>query len=152
MIKQAWIDLFGPEVVWELYGGTELQALTFISGDQWLTHRGSVGTVVARRDEGARRRRQRVPTRRGRRDLHAASAGQRAHLPLHRRDRQSPATAGTRSAISDYFDEDGYLYLNDRRVDMFTVGGRNVYPAEIEGRWPRIPDVLSCLVVGVPRR
>jgi acyl-CoA synthetase (AMP-forming)/AMP-acid ligase II len=36
-----------PEVVWELYGGTELQALTFISGDQWLTHRGSVGVVVA---------------------------------------------------------------------------------------------------------
>jgi len=34
-------------VIWELYGGTELQALTFISGDQWLTHRGSVGVVVA---------------------------------------------------------------------------------------------------------
>ncbi len=30
-VKQAWIDLLGPEVVWELYGGTELQALTFIS-------------------------------------------------------------------------------------------------------------------------
>lgn len=32
-----------PDVVWELYGGTELQALTFISGAEWLTHRGSVG-------------------------------------------------------------------------------------------------------------
>lgn len=48
-IKEAWIKLLGPEVVWELYGGTELQALTFISGDQWLTHRGSVGVVVAGR-------------------------------------------------------------------------------------------------------
>ena len=38
---------WGPETVWELYGGTELQALTFISGDQWLAHRGSVGIVVA---------------------------------------------------------------------------------------------------------
>jgi bile acid-coenzyme A ligase len=46
-IKQAWIDLLGPEVVWELYGGTELQAMTFISGSQWLTHPGSVGVVVA---------------------------------------------------------------------------------------------------------
>src|SRR5262249_52434932 len=45
-VKQAWIDLLGPEKVWELYGGTELQAMTFISGDQWLTHRGSVGSVV----------------------------------------------------------------------------------------------------------
>jgi len=46
-IKQAWIDLLGPEAVWELYGGTELQALTFINGTQWLTHPGSVGIVVA---------------------------------------------------------------------------------------------------------
>ena len=49
-----------------------------------------------------------------------------------------------------YFDEDGFLYLNDRRVDMFTVGGRNVYPAEIESALSAHPDVLSCLVVGVP--
>jgi bile acid-coenzyme A ligase len=49
-----------------------------------------------------------------------------------------------------YFDEDGFLYLSDRRVDMFTVGGRNVYPAEIENALSAHPDVLSCLVVGVP--
>jgi len=49
-----------------------------------------------------------------------------------------------------YFDEDGFLYLSDRRVDMFTVGGRNVYPAEIENALSAHPDVMSCLVVGVP--
>src|SRR4029078_7125949 len=42
-VKQAWIELLGPEAVWELYAGSELQACTFITGDQWLTHRGSVG-------------------------------------------------------------------------------------------------------------
>lgn len=47
VVKQAWIDVLGPEVVWELYGGTELQALTFVSGTQWLRHPGTVGTVVA---------------------------------------------------------------------------------------------------------
>ena len=93
-VKQAWIDLLGPEAVWELYGGTELQALTFISGDQWLTHPGSVGVVVAGRDEGARRRRQRVPARRGRRDLHAPGAGKRADLPLRRRHREEPRRLG----------------------------------------------------------
>ncbi|HXO50727.1 MAG TPA: AMP-dependent synthetase, partial [Mycobacterium sp.] len=41
-------------------------------------------------------------------------------------------------------------YLNDRRVDMFTVGGRNVYPAEIESALSAHPNILSCLVVGVP--
>jgi bile acid-coenzyme A ligase len=49
-----------------------------------------------------------------------------------------------------YFDDDGFLYLSDRRVDMFTVGGRNVYPAEIENALSAHPDVLSCLVVGIP--
>jgi bile acid-coenzyme A ligase len=49
-----------------------------------------------------------------------------------------------------WFDSDGYLYLADRRVDMFTVGGRNVYPAEIENTLAEHPSVLSCLVVGVP--
>ena len=47
VVKRAWIDILGPEVVWELYGGTELQALTFITGTQWLRHPGSVGVVVA---------------------------------------------------------------------------------------------------------
>lgn len=46
-VKQAWIDILGPEVVWELYGGTELQALTFISGTEWLDHRGSVAVRSA---------------------------------------------------------------------------------------------------------
>lgn len=43
-----------------------------------------------------------------------------------------------------------FFYLSDRRVDMFTVGGRNVYPAEIESALAEHPDVLSCLAVGVP--
>ncbi len=50
-----------------------------------------------------------------------------------------------------WFDVEGYLYLADRRVDMFTVGGRNVYPAEIESALSEHPPaVLSCLAVGVP--
>jgi len=46
-VKQAWIELLGPEAVWELYTASENQAETFITGEQWLTHRGSVGPVVA---------------------------------------------------------------------------------------------------------
>src|SRR6266700_4900125 len=45
-LKQAWIDWLGPEKVIELYGGTELQAVTLISGTEWLEHRGSVGRTV----------------------------------------------------------------------------------------------------------
>lgn len=148
-IKQAWIDLLGPEKVWELYGGTELQALTFISGDQWLTHRGSVGVVVAGEmkvldDDG-----------------NPCPPGVVGEIYMRPSPGSAPtyryvgATAKTRDgwdSLGDlgYFDDDGFLYLSDRRVDMFTVGGRNVYPAEIENALSAHPDVLSCLVVGVP--
>jgi bile acid-coenzyme A ligase len=148
-IKQAWIDLLGPEKVWELYGGTELQALTFISGDQWLTHRGSVGVVVAGEmkvldDDG-----------------NPCPPGVIGEIYMRPGPGSAPtyryigAAAKTRDgwdSLGDlgYFDEDGFLYLSDRRVDMFTVGGRNVYPAEIENALSAHPDVLSCLVVGVP--
>jgi bile acid-coenzyme A ligase len=148
-IKEAWIDLLGPEKVWELYGGTELQALTIISGDQWLTHRGSVGAVVSGEmkvldDDG-----------------NPCPPGVVGEIYM----RPSPGSAptyryiGTTAKSRDgwdslgdlgYFDADGFLYLSDRRVDMFTVGGRNVYPAEIEGALSAHPEVLSCLVVGVP--
>ena len=148
-IKQAWIELLGPEVVWELYGGTELQALTFISGDQWLTHRGSVGVVVAGEmqvldDDG-----------------NPCPPGVVGEIYMRPGPGSAPtyryvgATAKSRDgwdSLGDlgHFDADGFLYLSDRRVDMFTVGGRNVYPAEIENALSAHPDVLSCLVVGVP--
>jgi len=148
-VKEAWIEILGPDVVWELYGGTELQALTFISGTEWLTHRGSVGRVVSgemkvldddgnpcppgvvgeiymRPKPGAR------PTYR-----YIGSAAK------HRDGWDSLGDLG-------WFDDEGYLYLADRRVDMFTVGGRNVYPAEIENAISEHPAVLSCLVVGIP--
>lgn len=148
-VKQAWIDLLGPQVLWEMYGGTELQALTFISGEQWLTHRGSVGVVVAGEmtvldDDGD-----------------PCPPGVVGEVYMRRSPGAAPtyryigSTAKTRDgwdSLGDlgYFDADGFLYLNDRRVDMFTVGGRNVYPAEIESALSAHPDVLSCLVVGVP--
>jgi len=148
-IKRAWIDLLGPEVIWELYGGTELQALTFIRGDQWLTHPGSVGVVVAGEmkvldDDG-----------------NECPPGVSGEIYMRPSPGSAPtyryvgATAKSRDgwdSLGDlgYFDADGFLYLNDRRVDMFTVGGRNVYPAEIESALAEHPNVLSCLVVGVP--
>ncbi|OBI90411.1 AMP-binding protein [Mycobacterium sp. 1245805.9] len=148
-IKQAWIDLLGPEVVWELYGGTELQALTFISGGQWLTHRGSVGVVVAGEmkvldDDGNPC----PPGVVGEIYMRPAPGS----APTYRYVGVTPKSQDGWDSLGDlgYFDDDGFLYLSDRRVDMFTVGGRNVYPAEIENALSAHPEVLSCLVVGVP--
>jgi bile acid-coenzyme A ligase len=148
-IKRAWIDLLGPEKVWELYGGTELQSITVISGDIWLAHPGSVGIVVAGEmkvldDDGN--------------ECPAGVVGEIYMRPGHGSPptyRYVGVTAKSRDgwdSLGDlgHFDADGFLYLSDRRVDMFTVGGRNVYPAEIESALAEHPDVLSCLAVGVP--
>lgn len=149
VIKQAWIDLLGPDAVWELYGGTELQAMTFVSGEQWLTHPGSVGVVVtgqmkALDDAGD----ECPPGIVG--EIHMRPDPGSA--PTYRYVGETAKSRDGWDSLGDlgYFDEDGFLYLSDRRVDMFTVGGRNVYPAEIEAALAVHPDILSCLVVGVP--
>ena len=148
-VKEAWIEILGPETVWELYGGTELQALTFVSGTQWLEHRGSVGVVVAGEmkvldDDGD----ECPPGVVGEIYMRPAPGS----APTYRYIGANAKSRDGWDSLGDlgYFDEDGFLYLNDRRVDMFTVGGRNVYPAEIESALSAHPNVLSCLAVGVP--
>jgi len=47
-------------------------------------------------------------------------------------------------------DEDGYLFLVDRRTDLIISGGTNIYPAEVEGAIESHPDVRSCAVIGLP--
>jgi bile acid-coenzyme A ligase len=151
-IKQAWIDLVGPEAVWELYGGTELQALTFIRGDQWLTHPGSVGVVVAGEmkvldDDGN----ECPPGVSGEIYMRPSpgSPPTYRYIGSTAKSRDGWDSLGDLGYYRD-FGADRYFYLNDRRVDMFTVGGRNVYPAEIESALSAHPNVLSCLVVGIP--
>jgi len=139
--------------VWELYGGTELQALTFISGTEWLTHRGSVGRVVSGEmkvldDDGA----DCPPGVVGEIYMRPRPGSQPTYRYIGSTAKSRPDALGAWDSLGDlgWFDDEGYLYLADRRVDMFTVGGRNVYPAEIENALSEHPAVLSCLVVGVP--
>ena len=148
---QAGLDrLLGPEAVWELYGGTELQALTFISGDSVADPSRLGGRRRHRRDEGARRRRQRMRARRRRRDLHAARPGQRADLPLHRRDGQEPRRLG--------FARRPRLLRRRRASSTSATGGSTCSPSAAatstpprsRRRSPSIQTILSCLVVGVP--
>ena len=149
-LKQAWIDWLGPEKVLELYGGTELQAMTVITGTEWLAHRGSAGRPVIGeiqiRDFDGRP----VP------------AGQEGEIWMRRgADAPSPyeyigATArsapGGWESLGDigHVDADGYVYITDRLADMILVGGANVYPAEIEAALDEHPAVRSSCVIGLP--
>lgn len=152
-VKEAWIEILGPEVVWELYGGTELQALTFISGTEWIDRRGSVGRVVSGEmkildDDGN----ECPPGVVGEIYMRPRPGAKPTYRYIGSTAKSRPDALGAWDSLGDlgWFDDDGYLYLADRRVDMFTVGGRNVYPAEIENVLAEHPAVLSCLVVGLP--
>ena len=149
-LKQAWIDWLGPQVVVELYGGTELQAVTLISGTEWLEHRGSVGRTVVGEIEI------RDP------DGHPVPVGEEGEIWM-RRGAGVPSPyryvgATARSAAEGWeslgdigkVDADGYVYITDRLADMILVGGANVYPAEIEAALDEHPAVVSCCVFGLP--
>lgn len=147
-VKQAWIDWLGPEVIWELYAGTEAQAATVISGTEWLTHRGSVGRpaygLIQICDEDGKVL---PPGEVG--DVWMRSA---SGAPTYRYVGADATRRDGWETLGDvgWMDREGYLYLADRRTDMVLVGGANVYPAEIEGVLEEHPAVLSSCVIGLP--
>jgi long-chain acyl-CoA synthetase len=49
-----------------------------------------------------------------------------------------------------YVDEDGFLYISDRKSDMVISGGVNIYPAEVENELINMPGVKDCTVFGIP--
>lgn len=151
-LKQFWIDWIGPEKIWEMYGGTEGFATTQLSGVEWLAHRGSVGRpagseVLIRGDDGAAL----PPGEIGEiymRRIGAAGQGRSYHYLGANSRRLSNGF----ESFGDYgrVDEDGYLYIADRRTDLIISGGRNLYPAEIEAALMAHPDVVEAIVIGLP--
>jgi bile acid-coenzyme A ligase len=148
-LKEAWIERLGAEKIWELYGGTEMVSVTIITGPEWLEHRGSVGRPVMGD--------MRVLDVNGE-EMPPGSVGE----IFMRRAEGTPETfhyIGAEAKEQDgwtslgdlgWKDEDGYLYISDRRVDMISPGGANVYPAEVENALDAHPKVISTVVVGVP--
>ncbi len=150
-LKEAFIEWLGPEVIWELYGGTEGQGSTTIQGTEWLTHKGSVGRPVETcemkifGEDGA--------------ELPPGEVGEVFLRPLagqgtsyYYLGAEAKAIEGGWESLGDmgWMDEDGYLYLSDRRSDMIVVGGANIYPAEVEAALDSWPGVRSSAVIGLP--
>jgi bile acid-coenzyme A ligase len=150
-LKRFWIDLVGPRQVTELYGATEAVGITIIRGDEWLAHPGSVGRPFASElrilDEAGQ-------------DVPAGTIGEvfmRRQPPVGETYHYlgSPPAKSTPDGFASVgdlgrVDEEGYLFLADRRVDMIVTGGANVYPAEVEAALTEHPAVADVAVIGVP--
>ena len=150
-LKEAFIEWLGASVIWELYGGTEGTGSTIISGDEWLSHRGSVGKpgeasemkIVGENGET-------LPHGEvGELYIRPASGPGTTYRYI---GAEAKAIEGGWESLGDlgYFDEDGYLYLADRHTDMILSGGANIYPAEVEAAIDAFPSVRSSAVIGLP--
>jgi bile acid-coenzyme A ligase len=149
-LKQAWIDWLGPDAVFELYGGSEAQATTVITGSEWLEHRGSVGRPVigeieVRGDDG----RPSPPLEVGEIWMRRGPNAPASYRYVGASAKTAPDGWESLGDLG-YLDEEGFVYLTDRDADMILVGGANVYPAEVEAALDQYPTVRSSCVIGLP--
>jgi long-chain acyl-CoA synthetase len=148
-VKRAMLDWWGPVVV-EYYAATEGGGAT-IFADEWLRKPGSVGkawsySVIKILDESGV---ELPPNQPGLVYLQMGGSS----FAYHRAEEKTrESRRGELFTVGDigYLDEDGYLYLCDRKSDLIISGGVNIYPAEIEGELVMHPAVADVAVFGVP--
>jgi long-chain acyl-CoA synthetase len=150
-VKRRMIDWFGP-VLLEHYGSTELGAVVYCNSADWLSHPGTVGKALphvelkvfdAQRNE--------VPNGTpgeifARFKLYPDFVYQNDPAKRAAMEYRGLWTAGD----IGYLDDDGFLYLSDRKNDMVISGGVNIYPKEIETELYELPGVFDCAVFGIP--
>ena len=151
-VKEQMFEWWG-RILYEYYGGTEVNGLTHTGPDEWFEHRGTVGKavlgVIHICDEDGR-------------ELPAGEPGivyfelpampfEYLKDPEKTKSAQHPQHPNW-SALGDvgYVDEDGFLYLTDRATHMIISGGVNIYPQEIEDALIMHPQVLDVAVIGAP--
>ena len=151
-VKQKMIDWWGPILV-EYYAGTEGNGMTAVDSATWLTRPGTVGrpilgTLRICADDGT--------------ELPAGQPGgvffERDEIPFSyhndpdkTRAAQHPDhPAWTTLGDIGYLDEDGFLFLTDRKAFMIISGGVNIYPQEIENVLALHPAVYDVAVIGLP--
>lgn len=150
-LKRRWMELTAPETLLEAFGSSEAAGACLIRGDEWLLHPGSVG-----RPHGCALR---ILDD----EFHEVPTGEVGEIffrpdshpePTYHYIGSPPAKTTPDGFISvgdmGHVDEEGYLFLSDRRVDLIIRGGANIYPAEVEAALSEHPDIADVVVVGLP--
>ena len=150
-VKRRMIDWLGP-VLDEYYNSTEGVGGTIIFSDEWLRKPGSVGKarddneIVILDDDGSLLPAGEIGT------VYSVSRGRALFEYFRDPEKTEQSRRGEYRTVGDvgYLDEDGYLFLSDRKSDMIISGGVNIYPAEIESVLITHPRVADVAVFGIP--
>jgi fatty-acyl-CoA synthase len=152
-IKQRMMDWLGP-IIYEYYAASEAVGSTHISPEEWLARPGSVGRTrtgaVHICDEDGR-------------ELAPGEAGliyfeDPGKAKFHYLNDEAKTARARHPQHPDWYavgdigrvDEEGYLYLTDRKDFMIISGGVNIYPQAIEDALIVHPKVLDAAVIGAP--
>jgi acyl-CoA synthetase (AMP-forming)/AMP-acid ligase II len=149
-VKRAMIEWLGP-IITEYYGATEGNGFTYCDSNEWLAHPGTVGRSIAGQllilDENGN---ECPPGTDGTVWFRGATNFEYFDDPAKTAENRS--SDGEASTVGDvgHVDDDGWLYLTDRKSYMIISGGVNIYPQETENLLSTHPAVLDVAVVGVP--
>jgi len=150
-VKQAMMDWWGP-VIHEYYAGTEGNGFCAAGPQEWLAHPGTVGrpllgAVHICDDDG----RELPPGETGTIYFSDGGTFEYHNDPDKTADSQHPSQRGwTTLGDMGYLDDDGFLFLTDRKTFMIISGGVNIYPQEVENLLVTHEKVADVAVFGVP--
>ncbi len=153
-LKQQYVATFPPESLFEVYGSTELGVNTILRPEDQMRKPGSCGKeapMVEIRlydDDGN------VVTGTGTDatgELYVRSPSVFADY-YKQHDKYVEDHRDGFQTVGDiaYRDDEGFLYICDRKKDMIISGGMNIYPAEIEAALEQHPDIYEAAVFGIP--
>jgi long-chain acyl-CoA synthetase len=149
-VKEQIIEWWGP-IILEYYAATEGNGFTFCNSEEWLAHKGTVGKALGAQirilDEDGNECPTGTPG-----TIWFKGATNFEYFNDPEKTAESRTGAGDTSTVGDvgYLDEDGYLYLTDRKTYMIISGGVNIYPQETENLLITHPKVMDAAVLGVP--
>ncbi|WP_100259982.1 acyl-CoA synthetase [Qipengyuania seohaensis] len=148
-VKREMIEWWGPIVI-EYYAGSEGIGMTLVKSEDWLTHPGTVGKPIHGQLHVCGPDGEEVP---------AGTDGllyfENENIPTYHNDPEKTADAMHPKGwmtLGDigHVDEDGFLFLTDRKSHMIISGGVNIYPQEIENLLVTHDKVMDAAVIGAP--
>jgi fatty-acyl-CoA synthase len=148
-VKARMIDWWGPVLI-EYYAGSEGNGVTVSNSEQWLSHRGTVGRAVVGSLKILDDEDRELPVGETGTVYFADGPQFAYHNDSEKTKRAYNARGWSTLGDVGYLDEEGFLYLTDRKAYMIISGGVNIYPQETEDALIGHPAVADVAVFGVP--